>query len=134
VYANDLEDAMIMGAVNTVVRKGKNLIDENTDGKGFLASLRRDGGVQPPGKNVTIPSDVEIVVNATSIGFFPGVADKPDVDYHSITEKMIVCDVVPDPPHTPFFAGGGETRNQNPRRAGDGDVSGSDRVHAADWP
>jgi shikimate dehydrogenase len=34
------ESARLMGAVNCVVRKGSRLVGENTDGKGFLASLR----------------------------------------------------------------------------------------------
>lgn len=34
------ESAEIMGAVNCVVRRGDRYIGENTDGKGFLASLR----------------------------------------------------------------------------------------------
>ena len=33
------ESASVMGAVNTVVRRGDQLIGENTDGKGFLRSL-----------------------------------------------------------------------------------------------
>ena len=36
------ESAEIMGAVNCVVRRGAAYIGENTDGKGFLASLQRD--------------------------------------------------------------------------------------------
>lgn len=34
------ESAAVMGAVNCVVRRGDQLIGENTDGKGFLKSLR----------------------------------------------------------------------------------------------
>jgi len=161
-YLDDVApDAKIMGAVNTVVRKGTKLIGENTDGKGFLTSLRQDGGIEPVKKRVVvfgaggaaraitvelalagashitvvnrtekrgqelvdilnektdteasfvpwkktfqIPSDTHIVVNATSIGFFPDVTAKPDVEYDSITSRMIVCDVVPNPPHTPFL-------------------------------
>ena len=30
-----------MGAVNCVVRRGTSYVGENTDGKGFLASLQR---------------------------------------------------------------------------------------------
>ncbi|HUT65606.1 MAG TPA: shikimate dehydrogenase [Spirochaetota bacterium] len=161
-YLDDIApDAMIMGAVNTVVRKGKRLIGENTDGKGFLASLRKDLGTDPLGKRVVVfgaggaaraitvelalagaahivvinrtkkrgetlvgiltdntktesvyvpwektyelSSDTDIVVNATSIGFFPVVSAKPDIDYETITNRMIVCDVVPNPPYTPFL-------------------------------
>lgn len=45
-------DAALMGAVNTVRREGDRLIGENTDGKGFLRSIREDAGVDPKGKFV----------------------------------------------------------------------------------
>src|SRR5512134_1394589 len=48
------EDARLMGAVNTVRREGRRLIGENTDGKGFLRSLREDAQVDPAGKRVVI--------------------------------------------------------------------------------
>src|SRR5512140_458181 len=35
------ESAELMGAVNCVVRRGDRLVGENTDGKGFVESLRR---------------------------------------------------------------------------------------------
>ena len=47
------EAARLIGAVNTVVRRDGKLIGENTDGKGFLKSLR-DNGVDPAGKTVTL--------------------------------------------------------------------------------
>ena len=50
-----------------------------------------------------IPSDTDIVVNATSIGLYPDVTAKPDLAYDTITPRMIVCDVIPNPPHTPFL-------------------------------
>ncbi|MCE1255261.1 MAG: shikimate dehydrogenase, partial [Anaerolineae bacterium] len=46
------EVAGLMGAVNTVYREGERLIGENTDGKGFLTSLRVDAGMDPQGKHV----------------------------------------------------------------------------------
>jgi shikimate dehydrogenase len=46
------ESAGIMGAVNCVVRRGDQLIGENTDGKGFLKSLV--SVVDPRGKSVVI--------------------------------------------------------------------------------
>jgi shikimate dehydrogenase len=155
------EDARLMGAVNTVRREGDKLIGENTDGKGFLRSLRDDARVDPAGKRVVVlgaggaaravtvelalagaahitvvnrtaergqtlvellnektpasadfvpwertyalPSTTDVVVNATSIGLFPNVDEKPDIAYDSITDAMIVCDVIPNPPHTPWL-------------------------------
>jgi shikimate dehydrogenase len=44
-------EAAMMGAVNTVVRQGDELIGTNTDGKGFLLSLKH-AGIDPAGKRV----------------------------------------------------------------------------------
>jgi shikimate dehydrogenase len=46
------ESAKVMGAVNCAVLRDGNLIGENTDGKGFLESLREV--IDPAGKVVTI--------------------------------------------------------------------------------
>ena len=43
-------DAALIGAVNTVAREGDALVGHNTDGKGFLRSLREDAGLDPAGK------------------------------------------------------------------------------------
>jgi shikimate dehydrogenase len=47
-------DAALIGAVNTVRRQGKKLIGENTDGKGFLQSLKEDGRIDPANKQAVI--------------------------------------------------------------------------------
>lgn len=46
------ESAMLIGAVNCVVRRGEQLIGENTDGKGFLKSLQEI--CDPRGKNIVM--------------------------------------------------------------------------------
>jgi shikimate dehydrogenase len=46
------ESARVMGAVNCVVRRGDKLIGENTDGKGFVQSLREL--TDPRGKNLVV--------------------------------------------------------------------------------
>ena len=46
------ESAAVMGAVNCVVRRGEKFIGENTDGKGFLKSLR--SVCDPKGKAVVL--------------------------------------------------------------------------------
>ena len=183
------EEASVMGAVNTVRREGERLIGENTDGKGFLRSLKEDARVDPSGKRVVVlgaggaaraitvelalsgtakitlvnrsnergnilasllrqktsaqveftpwkgtyslPADVDILVNATSIGLYPNVNEKPDIDYSTIKTGMVVCDVIPNPPRTPFLkeaeAAGAQTldglgmlvyRGQSPSRCG----------------
>ena len=159
------EDAQLMGAVNTVRREGNKLIGENTDGKGFLRSLRDDAKVDPAGKRVVVlgaggaaraitvelalagvaqltvvnrsaergqtlvdllnqktpatanfalwdstyalPIGTDVLVNATSIGLFPNVTAEPDIDYSTITPGMTVCDVIPNPPQTPFLSKAG---------------------------
>ena len=161
-YLDDVaEDVRLIGAVNTVRREGDKLIGENTDGKGFLRSLREDAGFDPAGKRVvflgaggaaramsvelalagaqmitivnrspergkpladllsektpadsefvtwdqtyTVPEGTDVLLNATSIGLYPDVNDKPDIDYDSIRGDMVVCDVIPNPPWTPFL-------------------------------
>jgi len=154
-------DAALIGAVNTVRRDGDRLIGENTDGKGFLRSLRDDANLEPAGKKVVIlgaggaaraisvelalagasqisivnrsqvrgqalvdhlnektttsaryiswesaiaiAEDTDILVNATSIGLYPDVDDQPNIAYETITATMLVCDVIPNPPRTPFL-------------------------------
>lgn len=149
------EAAKIIGAVNCVRIRDRRLIGDNTDGKGFLASLRTV--TDPAGKKVLllgaggaaraiavelglsgaksmtianrkpekaqaiadlirtntecgaeavgwtgdirVPEGVDIVINATSIG----LGDKealPPIELTSLTEKMIVADVIPNPPMT----------------------------------
>ncbi len=45
-------DALAIGAVNTIVPRNGILHGHNTDGEGFLASLREDAGEDPRGKRV----------------------------------------------------------------------------------
>ena len=150
------ESAAVIGAVNCVVRRGDQLIGENTDGKGFLKSLEEI--VDPAGKkivmfgaggaaraigvevalagatNITIvnrseergdelvsllnaktsaesifekwdgdysvPEDVDVVINATSIGLYPDVKAKMALNLDSLTANMVVADVIPNPPRT----------------------------------
>ncbi|HEV3003338.1 MAG TPA: shikimate dehydrogenase [Pirellulales bacterium] len=46
------DTAALVGAVNCVIREGKELVGENTDGKGFIESLR--GVTDPAGKRVVL--------------------------------------------------------------------------------
>lgn len=50
----------------------------------------------------SIPEDTDILINATSIGLFPNVSEKPDINYASISSNMVVCDVI-HTPITPFL-------------------------------
>ncbi len=150
------ESASLMGAVNCVVRRGDQLIGENTDGKGFVKSLREL--VDPTGKHVImfgaggaaraigvevalagatkitlvnrstrrgeelaqlladrvkvdvnfvpwdttyqVPEGADIVINATSIGLYPDVDARLDLDVNTLRAGMVVADVIPNPPKT----------------------------------
>ena len=147
------ESASMMGAVNCIVRRGKELVGENTDGKGFVQSLRDQ--TDPKGKSVVIlgaggaaraiavelmlagcgaitivnrdpargaeltklvrnarfvpwngdyrvPESTDVVVNATSIGLFPDVAARIPLDIATLAPRMVVADVIPNPPETRF--------------------------------
>jgi shikimate dehydrogenase len=55
----------------------------------------------------SIPAGTDILVNATSIGLFPRVDEKPEIEYDSITPGMVVCDVI-HTPMTPFLEEAGQ--------------------------
>jgi shikimate dehydrogenase len=150
------ESAAVMGAVNCVVRRNDKFVGENTDGKGFLKSLRTV--TDPTGKGVVmfgaggaaraiavelafagashiaivnraedrgralvrllnertrtpaefvawrdrypVPSGVDIVINATSLGMFPDVNARLDLDAKSLSPGQVVADVIVNPPRT----------------------------------
>jgi shikimate dehydrogenase len=150
------ESAATIGAVNCAVRRGDRLIGENTDGVGFMESLRTL--VDPMGKSVVvfgaggaaraiaveaalagaakltivnrgktrgreltalindktkaaadfvlwdrtyaIDPGADIIVNATSIGLFPDVDGRLDIDLATAGPETIVADVIPNPPRT----------------------------------
>ena len=150
------ESARIIGAVNTIVRRGDALIGENTDGKGFVkalqtvidpagkriallgaggaaravsvelalagaahitvvnrdrqrgetvaALLRAQTAAQadyaPWGPSFAIPSKTDIVVNATSVGLFPNIDQRLDLDFDSLLPSMAVADGIHNPPRT----------------------------------
>lgn len=50
-----------------------------------------------------VPEGTDVLVQATSIGLYPDVDARPDLDYGTIRPGMTVCDVIPNPPNTPFL-------------------------------
>lgn len=48
----------------------------------------------------SIPSDTDIVINATSIGLFPDIDARLDFDPDTLSSNMVVADVIPNPPTT----------------------------------
>jgi shikimate dehydrogenase len=51
-------------------------------------------------KTYVVPNETDILVNATSIGLFPDVDAKLDVDVESLRKSLVVADVIPNPPRT----------------------------------
>ena len=52
-WLDDLsEEARLIGAVNTIEVQGDRLKGHNTDGRGFLRSLKDDAGFNPKGKSM----------------------------------------------------------------------------------
>ena len=50
--------------------------------------------------NFQVPEGTDILVNATCIGLFPDVDARIPLVMDSITENMIIADVIPNPPAT----------------------------------
>jgi shikimate dehydrogenase len=48
----------------------------------------------------SVPESVDIVVNATSIGLFPDVDARLNLDLGSLRSGLVVADVIPNPPRT----------------------------------
>jgi shikimate dehydrogenase len=148
-----------MGAVNCAVRRGDKFIGENTDGKGFLQSLRT--AIDPKDKTVVmfgaggaaraigvelafagakriivvnrsaargralvdllngktavaaelvvspepyrVPDAAQILVNATSVGLYPDVEGRINLDVTSLRPGLVVADVITNPPRSPLI-------------------------------
>jgi shikimate dehydrogenase len=153
------ESAAVMGAVNCAVRRGDQFIGENTDGKGFLQSIRTV--TNPAGKTIVmfgaggaaraigvelafagakriivvnrsedrgralvellngrtkveatlvtgdrsyrVPEEAQILVNATSIGLYPDVEGRLNLDVSSLRPDLVVADVITNPPRSPLI-------------------------------
>jgi shikimate dehydrogenase len=53
--------------------------------------------------SAAIPADTDILVNATSVGLYPKVNEKPKINYDGIGPGMIVTDVIFNDPHSLFL-------------------------------
>jgi shikimate dehydrogenase len=75
------EEARLIGAVNTVeVREGR-LIGHNTDGRGFIRSLRDGAGFDPRSKNVLIAGAGGA---ARAVGFCLALAKAERIVFHDV--------------------------------------------------
>lgn len=50
-----------------------------------------------------VPSDTQVLVNSTSIALAPNVDDVVPINYGTLAASTLVCDVIPNPPDTPFL-------------------------------
>jgi shikimate dehydrogenase len=85
-----------MTIINRNEQRGQTLaalISDNTDCDATY--IKWEGTAQ-------IPADAGILVNATSVGLYPDT-NIPDIDMSCITDKLVVCDGVHNPPRTPFL-------------------------------
>jgi shikimate dehydrogenase len=89
-----LAGASLISVVNRGMERGTELvgvINDKTSTKAELIIWDRKYKVQP---------DTDIVINATSIGLYPHVDGRLDVEIESLKPGMVVADVVPSPPRT----------------------------------
>ncbi len=75
--------------------------------EGLLRTLRENTQVEvayvPWTEAFRVPPDTDVLVNATSIGLYPNIEDRPNVDFETLTKRTYVQDVIPNPAFTPFL-------------------------------
>ena len=92
-----LAGAYSISVVNRSAERGAELvrvINDKTQSKAELIVWESKYKVQP---------DADIVINATSIGLYPHVDGRLDVEIESLKPAMVVADVIPNPPRTHFI-------------------------------
>jgi shikimate dehydrogenase len=92
-----LAGACSISVINRSAERGAELvrlIKDNTPAKAEMINWERKYSVQP---------DADIVINATSIGLYPDVDGRLDIDIESLKPSMVVADVIPNPPRTRFI-------------------------------
>jgi len=89
-----LAGAKRISVVNRSPQRGKvltQLLSEKTPAAAQFVSW--DGDFR-------IPADTDIVVNATSISLFPDIEARLPLNLDTLTPRMVVADVIPNPPRT----------------------------------
>jgi shikimate dehydrogenase len=92
-----LRGAAAITIVNRNTQRGNALVDVINNRTSAPAEFI------PWKETYVIPPATDILINATSIGLYPEVDDKPNIDYTTITDHMVFCDVIPNPPQTAFL-------------------------------
>ena len=80
--------------VNRSKKRGRDLLGTIQKNFGLKASYRKWDCM------MAVDEDTDILVNTTNIGLYPDVDARPDIVFESITDRMTVCDVIPNHPHT----------------------------------
>jgi len=84
-YLDELsQEAELIGAVNTILVKSESLIGYNTDGSGFILSLRKEARIDPQDKKIVI-----IGAGGASRAISVHLAQEK-------AENIILSDIVPD--------------------------------------
>jgi shikimate dehydrogenase len=91
-----LAGAERLTVVNRSPERGQELVALLSDRTPVQADFVRWAG------SYAVPAGTDLLVNATSIGLFPNVDDRPEIAYESIVPGMVVCDVI-IAPSTPFL-------------------------------
>ncbi|MCC6613063.1 MAG: shikimate dehydrogenase [Anaerolineae bacterium] len=92
-----LAGAAEITVVNRSVERGESMTGDLVARTGAKASF------VPWTNTYRVGSDVDILVNSTSIGLYPDVDAMPDVALDDVSPDLLVCDVIPNPPSTPFL-------------------------------
>lgn len=92
-----LEGASKIHIINGSAARGSELVDLLKEKTSAAADLIPWEGT------VNIPDDTDILINATSVGLYPHVDQKPDINYDSVRAGMVVCDVIFNDPNSLFL-------------------------------
>jgi shikimate dehydrogenase len=80
--------------VNRSIGRGRQMVDDLTSKTGAAIGFE----AWPP--VYIVPGDLDVLVNATSIGLYPDVDSMPPIDLTRTRPGMLVCDAVINPPET----------------------------------
>jgi len=89
-----LAGAAEMTVYNRSIERGQTMVRDLVSRTGANARF------EPWTRTYHVTPDVDILVNATSIGLFPDVDAMPNVSLAAARPDLLVCDVVPNPPET----------------------------------
>ena len=92
-----LAGAKKVTVINRTAERGQELAEMITRRTGVPAVFL------PWTPGISIPQDADILVNGTSIGLYPDVDSRPDINYDSISPRIVVSDVVFNDPNTRFL-------------------------------